>query len=91
MNEAELALSTLNPLIDQAKKEGKLLQSNYQCVIFFPSELRKQNEKGSFIWGAVNWKLIEMKDETQYLRVKVEKAKKELEDWELRVKENEKS
>lgn len=51
------AASTLQPLITQARKEGKWLHSRYQNVWFSPDELEAANQEGRFLWGAVNWAL----------------------------------
>lgn len=52
------ALSLLEPLIQQAEREGKLLESTYQNIVFTPAELRRANAEGKFRWGPVNWRLV---------------------------------
>lgn len=51
------AAFTLHPLIVQARKEGKWLQSQYLNIWFSPDELEAANREGRFLWGAVNWRL----------------------------------
>lgn len=51
------AASTLQPLITQARKEGKWLHCYYQDIWFSPDELEAANQEGRFLWGAVNWTL----------------------------------
>lgn len=51
------AMSDLAALIDKAEREGKWLWCAYQDLWFSPAQLREQNAKGSFRWGAINWKL----------------------------------
>jgi hypothetical protein len=47
----------LQPLIQQARAEGKWLWTSYQDIWFSPDELDAQNANGKFLWGPVNWKL----------------------------------
>lgn len=47
----------LSALIDRAEAEGKWLFCSYQQLWFSPADLRAQNARGRFCWGAVNWQL----------------------------------
>ena len=86
MTEKELVLSTLNPLIEKAEKEGMWLVSKYQSIWFSPKELREQNAKGSYLWGAVNWVLDDPIKELAYLEKKVIEAQRNVEDFKRRMK-----
>lgn len=67
MSLKEEILEGLKPLFERAEREGLWFRSHYQGITFSPHELRKEHAKGSFLWGACNWELIEpkvlMKDE----------------------------
>jgi hypothetical protein len=44
-------------LFELADRDGLWFYCNYQDLWFSPNELREQHNKGSFLWGAVNWQL----------------------------------
>lgn len=69
----------LEPLILQAEREGKWLQSNYQGFWMSPKELREANAKGRFLWGPVNWSLRDPSDMVREAERQVEEAKVRLE------------
>jgi hypothetical protein len=46
-------------LIFKADREGKLLRSRYQQLVFTPMELAQNICQGRFVWGVVNWELID--------------------------------
>jgi len=48
MNNKEEVIRLLEPLIQQAEREGKWLESTYQNIPFSPRELRAENAKGSY-------------------------------------------
>lgn len=52
-------MKELQSLIDQARREGKFLRCTYGALLFTPDELEAQNQKGSYVWGAVNWFLVD--------------------------------
>lgn len=54
-----MSYEPMKELIEQAEREGKWLQSIYQCINFSPAELRKAQSEGRFCWGPVNWRLID--------------------------------
>lgn len=56
MSKGEVA-ELLEPLIQQAEREDKLLHCSYQDLTFTPAELRARNAEGRFLWGPVNWTL----------------------------------
>jgi hypothetical protein len=47
----ETALDTLQPLISQARVQGKWLHCAYQNLWFSPDELEAENREGRFRWG----------------------------------------
>lgn len=52
-------IDSLEPLFDKAHKERKWFRSNYQGMYFSPKELREHLTKGKFVWGPVNWCLVD--------------------------------
>lgn len=46
-------------LISKAHKEDKLLQCTYDMLVFTPKGLAANLIQGRFVWGVVNWKLID--------------------------------
>jgi hypothetical protein len=72
------AASTLQPLIAQARKEGKWLHSRYQDIWFSPDELEALNREGRFLWGAVNWTL---RDPNEMVQEKAKVLKKAEQDY----------
>lgn len=57
MGTRELIIKELEPLFEQAEKEGLWIHSIYQDMWFTPKELRECHAEGRFIWGLVNWEL----------------------------------
>jgi hypothetical protein len=55
--ENEVAIG-MKPLFEKARKEKLLFRCNYQDILFTPDELEERQSKGSFVWGAVNWELV---------------------------------
>lgn len=66
-NSKEAILAGLEPLIQQAEREGKWLRCGYYDIRMPPAELRKAHAKGSFLWGVVNWDLIEVPEYTKVI------------------------
>ena len=52
-------LDSLEPLLLKAEREGLWLHCDYQDLWFSPEQLRQEHAKGSFLWGPVNWELLE--------------------------------
>jgi len=57
MSERETILAGLQPLFEEARREGKWFWCAYQDLWFTPDDLAAEHAKGSFIWGAANWRL----------------------------------
>ena len=55
----------LADLMARARRERLWFWCNYQDLWFSPDELQAEWDKGSFRWGAVNWKL---RDPVEYLQ-----------------------
>jgi hypothetical protein len=53
-------------LIKKAYVEDKHLQSNYQQITFSPKGLAACLIEGRFIWGVINWTLIDPVDTPDY-------------------------
>lgn len=56
------------PLFRRAEQEGLWFYSPYQQLWFSPEALRRQQERGSFRWGAVNWELRDPRERIAELR-----------------------
>jgi len=49
--------ASMQPLFDQARREGKWFFTSYQQIWFSPDELEAQQRSGKFRWGPENWEL----------------------------------
>jgi hypothetical protein len=87
MSERQAILDGLKPLFKKARKEKLLFQSNYdRDIIFTPDELKKAQAEGRFVWGPVNWELIEPERIKQWLKIKVDEAQKDYQSFLERLK-----
>ena len=65
MSQKEEILRGLAPLFAEAKEKGLWFQGmvfGHDEIKFSPKELREQHKKGKYVWGVVNWKLIDPQD-----------------------------
>jgi len=60
-------LKTLEPLFKEAREKNLLFYCYYQNLWFTPDELQKENEKGKFIWGSINWELKTPTDKLRFM------------------------
>lgn len=67
----------LKALIEQARNEGKWLWCAYQDLWFSPDQLSAENANGKFVWGVVNWKLRDPKEQLIEAETRLERARKE--------------
>jgi hypothetical protein len=74
MSEREQILRDLEPMFQEAEAKGLWFHCNYQDIWFAPADLRKEHEKGSFIWGKVNWTLRNPSELTRQLEANVTDA-----------------
>lgn len=81
--EAERAkiILSLEPLFDKARAEGLWFFSTYQDLWFSPDELQEQHELGQFIWGPVNWQLIDPEIYKRQLEKRLNHAQQALDDF----------
>jgi len=86
-DDKEMILAELNKLIDQAEQERKILRASvmFDSIDFTPNELREHNAKGEFIWGVVNWHLIDPADIERELKNVVDKAAKNLDKFQSKI------
>lgn len=57
--EREEILNGLEPMFEQAVREGMKFQSTYDpSFMLTPEQLREYHSEGKFIWGKVNWRLV---------------------------------
>lgn len=71
----------LDALFERARKERLMffIQSMATGPMWFtPNELQQQQEKGSFIWGAVNWQLC---DPEKYRKLLLERMASAAEEY----------
>ena len=65
MSQKEQILAELAPLFAEAKEKGLWFQGKvfgHSELRFSSKELREYHDKGKYIWGAVNWKLVDPKE-----------------------------
>lgn len=86
MTNREKILFDLEPLFEKAENEGLWFHCVYQDLWFSPEELRKEHEKGKFIWGAVNWQLRDPKEKLNELEAKKRGIEREIERFCNRMK-----
>lgn len=87
MSQKEAILNELQPLFDQAKREGLWFFCNYQSLWFSPGELQREQARGSFVWGAVNWQLRDPAERLLELKSRQESAADEITRLEKRIAE----
>lgn len=68
-------LEELKPLFIEAREKNLWFYCGYQCIWFSPDELKAEHDKGMIIWGPVNWKLRNPKEELGNLVENVNRAK----------------
>lgn len=64
----------LQPLIEQARAEGKWLCCSYQDLWFSPDQLEAANRDGRFRWGPINWTLHDPQERVRRAEGAVEQA-----------------
>lgn len=77
--------AALEPLFERAEREGLWFYSLYQGLWFSPKELRAEQAKGRFWWGAVNWELRDPAEEVVRLKANRDKQWAELQKFEARI------
>lgn len=77
-NEKDAILAGLKPLFERARKEGLWFWCAYQDLWFSPDELEAEHRRGSFIWGATNWRLRPTSELVDQVRREVDAATKHL-------------
>jgi len=81
----ELILKELEPLFKRAREQNLWFHCNYQDLWFTPEELEKTQEKGRFVWGAINWELKDPTEKLQGLQNKVKRAQKDYDEFQLKL------
>lgn len=85
MTEREAVIEGMEPMLRKAKLEGLYLHCAYQDIWFSSDELREEQSRGSFCWGAVNWTLRDPAERTASLANAVVRARKDLDAWLARI------
>jgi hypothetical protein len=78
-NKKEKILKNLEPMFKEAKEKGLWFYCNYQDLWFSPSELRKAQSEGRFIWGEKNWRLRNPEELIKLHKSAVKNHNKEIE------------
>ena len=78
-------LEAMQPLLRQARDEGKWLYTNYQCLWFSPDELEAEHGEGRFLWGPENWALRNPEQRITEFEHEIERAKTNLATFKQRV------
>lgn len=87
MGEREQVIQQLRPMFERARAEKLWFRSGYQGLWFSPNELAELNRQGRFLWGAVNWELLDPLEHLKTLDQAIARAEKEKEDFLKRLKE----
>ena len=87
MDDKETILEELNPLFEQAEKEGKWFFSQSLAGVFWfsPAELKTEHENEKFIWSAANWELRNPNVQLLNLKDKIYMAHKKYDEFLARI------
>lgn len=69
-----LTLIDLQPMIDEAEEKGLFFFHRQLKLWFSPSELKEENQRGNFIWGAHSWRLLSPDEKLARLKNEARKA-----------------
>jgi len=75
---------SLKPLFEKAEKEN-LLFYNHHTDYLLPYELKEWHKKGSYIWGAENWRLVPVNEYLEELNQEVMDAEKIVSDFSIKL------
>lgn len=75
----------LSHLFKIAEEQGLWFYSHYQQMWFSPRELKEQQSRGHFVWGAVNWELRDPKIKLKQFEREIEELEKQKKEFELRL------
>ena len=67
----------MQPLLQQARAEGKWLWTRYHDIWFSPDELESEQRKGNFRWGPVNWELRDPREYVEASKRSLDAARQE--------------
>ena len=84
-------LVELAPLFAEAKEKGLWFQGKvfgHDEILFSPKELREYHDKGKYIWGAVNWELVDPTMIGANMIGKIGEANQEYQEFLKRVHDN---
>lgn len=70
-------IESMKPLIQEARDKNKWLRSAYDGSVFSPDEMDRHHAEGRYLWGPVNWRLIDPNYHAQVLADKALAAKRE--------------
>jgi len=75
---------SLKPLFERAKKEDLMFYNHYSDYLL-PWQLKGWQKKGSFIWGAANWKLVTIDTYCLELEKEIKAAESKLASFLIKV------
>lgn len=78
MTTVDEILSEMEPLFDEARRNGKWFWCRYQDLWFSPDQLAAQHANGKFIWSAVNWQLRDPIERLKEAQDRASKAQNEV-------------
>jgi len=84
-NERTKVLKGLEPLFKKARKEKLWFYSPYQNLWFSPSDLKKEQRNGRFIWGACNWRLRDPRERLNEFSLEIIRMEREYSDFLHRI------
>lgn len=85
IDEKAQILEMLTPLFKKADAEGLWFYCSYQSMWFSPAELREAQANGKFVWGPVNWQLLQPSQRVAELEDDIVMAKRALEMFKARL------
>ena len=86
MTNKEIILEGLKPMFEEAEAKGLWFHSPYQDMWFSPRELEEWQNKGKFVWGAVNWELRSPQERVDRLEEKILETRNQINEFAKRIK-----
>ena len=76
MTQSEEIIESLKPMFKVAREKKLWFHTAYQDLWFTPDELEQQHQKGKFVWGVNNWKLVKSDHRIKGIEVEIERLQK---------------
>jgi hypothetical protein len=78
-------IESLEPMLKEAEEKHLWIVSVTHGFFLTPKELRKDMEQGTFLWGRVNWELVDSPTLIAVETQRFNKATKDFSDFKLRI------